>query len=131
GYYETNVVSGVRIFWSRVSQPGNQANLWSRSFHVRSICDPVPAGLAYSKIRNQEGYFFCSFSFGAFSFAAGAAPGASPSSFFSVITSGPAAAASASTATGSSSTTGARTEKAVKSAGTFAVTPDGSGMSRT
>src|SRR6476646_8802978 len=77
-----------------------------------------------SKIQNRKpkmDYFF-SFSFGAFSFPAGAGAAASPSSFFSVITSGP-KAASASAATGASSTTGATTEKAVKSTCTFGVTP--------
>ena len=60
-----------------------------------------------------------------------AAAAASPSGFFSVITSGPASAPSAATGTGSSSTTGARTENAVNSGPALAATPLGNWISRT
>src|SRR5437588_6506486 len=124
--HEPDVVASVRVLRARIAQACDQANAWSFLFHVRSIRNPQSA------IRNQI-YFFCSFSFGAggpplpaagapFAPAVGApfAPGAgavaSPSSFFAVMTSGPAAAAaSASGVTGSSSITGAITENAVKS----------------
>ena len=79
-----------------------------------------------SKIQNRKpkmDYFF-SFSFGAFSFRSRSRrAAASPSSFFSVITSGPAAQLQLPLQLRSSSTTGATTENAVRSSCTFGVTP--------
>src|SRR5947208_2605573 len=126
-HHEADVVTRARIFWSGIPQASDQANAWSRFFHSRSIRNPQSA------IRNQKYYFLASFSLatGAAGFAAPVAAGAaSPSSFFSLITSGP-AAASATATTGSSSTTGASTENAVRSIGVFAATPLGNWMSRT
>src|SRR3984893_6095392 len=131
GHEKTDVVPRLLVFAARISQTGNQANRWSFFFHIRSI----------ENRRSQMDHFFDSFSLGVGAagapFAAGAplpvGPGAaaSPSSFFSLITSGPAAAPSASATTGSSSTTGATTENAVRSGCTFTVTPAGSLISRT
>jgi len=109
---KADVVASMLVFGSGVSETGNQTNLWSFFFHIRSAENQISQKVspALTKIEQiQIDYFFCSFSFG----IAGAAA-VSPSSFFSPITSGP-ATASASATTGSSSTVGARTENAVRS----------------
>src|SRR6202022_68612 len=129
---KANVVTRVCVFGAGIAQAGDQTN------PRRSLLVQVDSIANRNSQFAIQAHFFASFSFGAgaagapFAAAAGApfpgGPGAAapPSSFFPLITSGPApAAASASATTGSSSTTGARTENAVRSACAFTVTPAG------
>src|SRR5262249_30982049 len=120
--HKPNIVPGSLIFSPGVAEASDEAN---RSFVHNHRDTKVPLTLI------SGNYFFASLAGAAAAFPGAAAGAAPPSgvSFFSVITSGPAAASTA--GVGSSSTVGASTENTVSSGETRVFTPSGSGISRT